>query len=165
MSRMQRISGWLAVALLAVVAGGGAAHAQNGNVPFVKQHIYNPAADPHADIAAALRQAQRQHKRVLLDFGGDWCGDCQVLDLYFHQSPNMQLLAQHFVLVHIEIGHMDHNVEVAKQYGVPLGKGVPALAVLDEHGMVLYAQQHGEFENMRHLESKNLTEFLNRWKD
>src|SRR5580698_314777 len=48
--------------------------------PAVKKHLYSAEADPKADIATALNQARQQHKRVILDFGGDWCGDCQVLD-------------------------------------------------------------------------------------
>src|ERR1019366_2207184 len=62
--------------------------------PFVAKHIYSETAKPGVDIAAALAAAKRGHKRVILDFGGDWCGDCQVLDIYFHQSPNAQLLAK-----------------------------------------------------------------------
>jgi thiol:disulfide interchange protein len=132
--------------------------------PIAKRHIYSETADPTADIAAALKQARLEQKRVLLDFGGDWCGDCQVLDIYFHQSPNDDLLAKNFILVHIFIGHMDKHVDVAEKYGVPLNKGVPALAVLDAHGKVLYSQKAGEFEDMRHMNAQSVTDFLNQWK-
>jgi thiol:disulfide interchange protein len=128
------------------------------------KHIYSETADPAADIAAALAQAKHEHKRVIVDFGGDWCGDCQVLDIYFHQSPNADLLQKHFVLVHVWIGHMDANLAIAEKYGVPLNKGVPALAVLDAHGKVVFAQKNGEFEDMRHMEPGSVTEFLEKWK-
>jgi thiol:disulfide interchange protein len=131
---------------------------------YTPKHIYSETANPVDDIAAALAQAKREHKRVLLDFGGDWCGDCQVLDLYFHQPPNDALLADHFVLVHVWIGHMDANLDVAKRYGVPIAKGVPALAVLGADGRLLYAQKAGEFEDMRHMEPASVTEFLETWK-
>jgi thiol:disulfide interchange protein len=131
---------------------------------FTKKHIYSETAHPTAEIAAALAQAKQQHKRVLLDFGGDWCGDCQVLDIYFHQSPNDRLLADHFVLVHVWIGHMDANLGVAEKYGVPISKGVPALAVLDASGKVVYAQATGEFEDMRHMNPASVTAFLEKWK-
>jgi thiol:disulfide interchange protein len=131
---------------------------------YTPKHIYSETANPSSDIAAALAQAKREHKRVLLDFGGDWCGDCQALDIYFHQPPNDALLADHFVLVHVWIGHEDANLDVAKRYGVPIGKGVPALAVLDADGRLLYAQKAGEFEDMRHMEPASVTEFLETWK-
>ena len=101
---------------------------------------------------------------MILDFGGDWCGDCQVLDIYFHQAPNDALLEKNFVLVHVWIGHEDANLDVAAKYGVPVTKGVPALAVLSANGKVLYAQATGQFRDMRHMEPGSVTEFLETWK-
>jgi thiol:disulfide interchange protein len=121
-------------------------------------------ANPKADIAAALAQAKHEDKRVLLDFGGDWCGDCQVLDIYFHQPANAALLDKHYVLVHVWIGQMDHNIGLAAKYGVPIAKGVPALAVLAPDGKVLYAQKTGEFDDMRHMDTSSVTQFLEKWK-
>jgi thiol:disulfide interchange protein len=152
------------VAVLAIAIAPIAQAAAQMTTPMVNKHLYSATADPTADIAAALKQARAEHKRIILDFGGDWCGDCQVLDIYFHQSPNADLLARHFLVVHIDIGHMDKNVGVAEKYGVPLNKGVPALAVIDADGKVLYSQKTGEFENMRNMDSRSVTEFLNRWK-
>ena len=81
--------------------------------PRVNKNLYSATADAKADIAAALTQAGRENKRIILDFGGNWCGDCQVLDIYFHQSPNAELLAKNFIVVHVDIGRMDKNVDVA----------------------------------------------------
>jgi thiol:disulfide interchange protein len=132
--------------------------------PAVKKHLYPADADPMNDITVALEQARHEHKRVILDFGGDWCGDCQVLDIYFHQSPNLELVENNFLIVHVDIGHMDKNLDVAEKYGIPLKKGVPALAVLDAKGNTLYSQDTGEFEDMRYMQSTSVTDFLNRWK-
>jgi thiol:disulfide interchange protein len=148
----------------ATVAQGPAAAPAPAPAPMVKRHIYSETADPKADIAAALAQAKREHKRVIVDFGGDWCGDCQVLDIYFHQAPNDDLLAKHFVLVHVWVGHIDTNLDIPEKYGVAIHKGVPALAVLAPDGSVVFAQKLGEFEKMRHMESSSVTEFLNQWK-
>lgn len=128
------------------------------------RHIYLYEANPTKDIAAAVTQARKQKKRIILDFGGDWCGDCQVLDLYFHQSPNAELLDQHFLLVHVDIGRYDHNTATAIKYKVPIDKGVPALAVLDSNGKLLFSQANKEFENMSKMTPQSVTEFLNQWK-
>jgi thiol:disulfide interchange protein len=127
----------------------------------VNKNLYSETANPTADINAALARARREHKRVLLDFGGNWCGDCQLLDIYYHQSPNAELLAKNFILVHINIGHMDKNVDVAKKYKVPITKGVPALAVIDANGNLLYSEREKEFE---HTSPEAINAFLNRWK-
>jgi thiol:disulfide interchange protein len=125
------------------------------------KNLYSETANPTADIAAALTRARREHKRIILDFGGNWCGDCQLLDIYYHQSPNAELLAKNFIVVHIDIGHMDKNVDVAKKYNVPITKGVPALAVIDAHGNLLYSEREKEFE---HTTPEAITAFLNHWK-
>ncbi|MEI9977841.1 MAG: thioredoxin family protein [Edaphobacter sp.] len=125
------------------------------------KNLYSETADPAADINAALVRARSEHKNVLLDFGGNWCGDCQLLDIYYHQSPNAELLDKNFIVVHINIGHMDKNVDVAKKYNVPITRGVPALAVLDAHGKLLYAEREKEFE---HTTAEDITAFLKRWK-
>lgn len=152
------------LALIATVAAVPNQAQAQLTTPFVKQHIYSETANPTTDIAAALKKARAEHKRVLLDFGGDWCPDCQVLDIYFHQQPNANLLAKHFVVVHVYIGRMDQNLDIPKKYDVPINKGVPALAVLDAHGKLLYSQQTGQFENMRNMSSSDVTAFLNKWK-
>jgi hypothetical protein len=59
---------------------------------------------------------------------------------------------------------MDANLDIAEQYGVPVAKGVPALAVLTERGNLLYSQKNGQFEAMRSMQSASVTEFLGQWK-
>ena len=152
----------IAAAVIGVLclAAGEDAHSQSGLFK-PNPHLYSESANPATDISAAVARASREHKRILLDFGGNWCGDCQVLDIYYHQSPNAELLAKYFILVHVNIGHMDQHVDIARKYNVPITKGVPALAVLDSHGKLLYAEHQKEFE---HATPSAITDFLNRWK-
>ncbi len=126
--------------------------------------IYPSPNQAKSDLAAALAASAATHKRVLLDFGGNWCTDCHVLDRYLHDSVNMSLLDANYVLVHVNVGRMTENLEIAERYQIQLRKGVPALAVLDEHGELIYSQRTGEFEAMRAMQSSAVTDFLVRWK-
>jgi thioredoxin 1 len=126
--------------------------------------IYPDPSVAKTEIRQALERARTQHKRVILDFGGNWCGDCQVLDIYFHDPANKSLLEENFELVDVNIGRYDANQDIADHYGIPLKRGVPALVVLSPDGKVLLAQTNGEFEKMRTLQSSDLTKFLNDWK-
>jgi thiol:disulfide interchange protein len=146
----------LVLAALLAIAAGTANSADRA--------IYPDPSQARADLAAALKTAAATHRRILLDFGGNWCPDCQVLDIYFHDARNKPILDAGFVLVDINIGRMDANLDLAEKYGVPLRRGVPALAVLGEHGELLYSQKNGEFEDMRNLQSAALTEFLEKWR-
>jgi thiol:disulfide interchange protein len=129
------------------------------------QDIYPAPSRASADLAAALASAAATHKRVIVDFGGNWCTDCHVLDSYFHDSTNKPILDANYILVHINIGHMDANVNIADRYQIPLKRGVPAVAVLDARGILLYSQKTGEFEAMRQMQSGAVTDFLVHWKD
>ena len=128
------------------------------------QELYPAPEQARTDLAAALRAARTAHKRVLLDFGGNWCGDCKVLDLYLHDGTNAPIVNANFVVVHINIGHMDENLELAEKYEIPLQRGVPALAVLSDTGKLLFSQKTGQFEAMRRMESSAVTQFLIQWK-
>ena len=132
---------------------------------WADQVFPNPAS-ARADIDAALAQAASSHKRVLVQFGANWCGDCKALDENFHKPENAALLSSHFVLVHVNVGDhgIDHNLDLAQSYGIPLSKGVPALAVLDADGHVVFSQKNGEFEAMHRMDPRSVNEFLVRWK-
>jgi thiol:disulfide interchange protein len=149
----------VAATLSSLVGSSLTALAQSGF--HVNKSLYSETANSADEIDAAERVAHHDHKRILLDFGGNWCGDCQVLDFYYHQAPNAELLARYYVVVHVNIGHMDHNLNIAAKYHVPISRGVPALAVLDANGNLLYAEHEKEFE---HSSPEAITAFLNRWK-
>jgi thioredoxin 1 len=134
--------------------------------PALADPLYPNPASARSDIDAALAQAAGAHKRVLIDFGANWCTDCKVLEQNFRKPENAALLATHFVLVRVNVGDsgIDHNVDLAQGYGVPLKKGVPALAVLEGDGRVVFSQTQGEFEAMRTMDPKSVNDFLTQWK-
>ena len=126
--------------------------------------IYAPGIDAHAEIRQALALAARQHKNVLVVFGANWCYDCHVLDLAFHRPDVETVLQKNYEVVHVDVGEGDKNQDLMQQYQVPMKKGIPALAVLDSNGKLLYSQQGGEFEKARALAPEEVLAFLNKWK-
>ena len=132
--------------------------------PLENKDIYRQGVDATQEIAEALRSAAASHKRVLVVFGGNWCFDCHVLDEAFHSPEIAPTLNRSFVVVHVDIGRMDKNLDVAKKYDVPLERGVPAIAVLDSDGKLLFSQKRGEFEAARSMAPEDILTFLNKWK-
>lgn len=153
---MLKTARFLALGILLIFAAGTANSAP--------RDIYPDPSQAGSDLAAALKTAAQTHKRVLIDFGGNWCGDCQVLDIYFHDPANLPLLEANFVVVHINVGHYDANLDIAEKYDIPLNRGVPALAVLSDKGALLYSQKTGQFAPMRRMESSAVTGFLVQWR-
>jgi len=126
--------------------------------------IYAPGVDAHTEIKTALAEAAREHKRVLVVFGANWCYDCHVLDLAFHRPDIESVLQKNFQVVHVDVGEGNKNQDLMQQYQVPMKKGIPAIAVLDSNGKLLYSQKGGEFEKARALAPEDVLAFLNQWK-
>jgi thioredoxin 1 len=158
---------WHKWTLIAALLLSAAAAAQFKRVPLQapaqpNPQLYKADANAAQDIRQALAAAGKQHKNVLLDFGGNWCLDCHVLDNAFHQPRIAPLLNSNFVLVHVDVGKYEKNLDLAKKYHVDLEKGVPSLAVLDAQGNVLYATR--DFERARVMSEEDVIQFLDKWK-
>jgi tetratricopeptide (TPR) repeat protein len=129
-----------------------------------KKELYAANADAKLEIAEAIKQATNENRRILLVFGGNWCYDCHVLDQALHQGEAGKIVSDKYLLVHVDIGEGEKNAELVKEYKIPLDKGVPAVAVLDADGKLLYSSGEGEFEAARRMLKKDLLKFLTRWK-
>jgi thioredoxin 1 len=130
----------------------------------MKKNIYPPDADARAEIKDAEEEAGKNHQRVLLVFGANWCYDCHVLDLALHRS-DFQGVMTGYEVVHVDIGDDGKkNNDLAQQFEVPLDKGVPSLAVVSSDGTLVVSQKNGEFEDARALTPEALLAFLNKWK-
>ena len=132
--------------------------------PAVKKDIYPAGVDARKEIAEAIAAAGKSRRRVLLIFGGNWCYDCHVLDEAFHTPEIAPTLNRSYVVAHIDIGEYDKNLDVAKEYEVPVERGVPAAAVLDRDGKLLFSQKNKEFEKAQSLAPEDILAFLNKWK-
>jgi hypothetical protein len=84
--------------------------------PMEQKDLYPASADAKAEIAEAVHRATGARKRVLVVFGGNWCYDCHVLEEAFHSPEISPTVEKSFEVVHVDIGQMDKNLDVAKQY-------------------------------------------------
>jgi thioredoxin 1 len=57
---------------------------------------------------------------------------------------------------------MDTNSDVAETYGVPLKKGIPAVAIISPGNKVLYVTKEGELASARKMGDQGIYEFFKR---
>ncbi len=122
--------------------------------------VYDEGADAKAQIRSTLAQAQAAQLPVLVVFGANWCGDCKMLDTAFKEGRSAPLIARSFKVVKVDVGRFDRNVDIAESYGVPLKKGIPAVAVLSAAGQVLYATRGGELADARGMGDQGVYDFF-----
>jgi protein disulfide-isomerase len=127
------------------------------------QGPYDEKADAHQQIAAAIAEAAKAHKNIVLVFGANWCPDCRALDAQMHKGDLATLIASDYEVVKVDIGRHDKNEDVAEKYHVPLKHGIPAMAVLDPDGNLLYAMDQGQFSDARHMSYESIRDFFVKW--
>lgn len=121
---------------------------QEKKVEVKKSTPYDEKADAKADIAAAVARAASENRRVLIQWGGNWCGWCVKLhDLYAKDATIRKELLYEYDIVYVDIGKWDKNQDLATLYGADLKTGVPYLTVLDGQGKVLANQETGVLES------------------
>ncbi len=111
--------------------------------------IYDEKADVKVLIADALVKAKKENLRVLVQWGGNWCGWCTRLHgLYKSDKDIAKKLLYEYVVVYADSGRPDDkNISLAESYGADLMKhGFPYLTILDADGKVLANQDTGSLE-------------------
>jgi protein disulfide-isomerase len=81
-----------------------------------------------------------------------------------HKPELAALIARSFVIVKVDVGRYDKNVDLAEKYKIPLKSGIPALAVLGAQGKLLYAMDQGQFADARHMSYESIKAFFEEWK-
>jgi thioredoxin 1 len=122
---------------------------------------YDEHANAPEQIRLALQAAQAAHKDVLLVFGANWCPDCRVLDATLHDKAATSI-SDRFVVVKVDVGQFDKNLDLAKRYEVPLRKGIPAAAVLSADDRLLYVTKAGELADAHRMGEPAIVDLFSR---
>jgi thioredoxin-related protein len=125
-------------------------------------HEYDPARDAAKDIDAAVAEAARSGRRVLLEVGGEWCIWCHRLDAFWEQYPDVaEFLDKNFVMVKINFSDDNENKEVLSRY--PEIPGYPHIFVVESDGSLLHSQDTGDLEEGDHHDRDKVMAFLEEW--
>jgi len=128
-----------------------------------EQPPYDEQADAHQQIAAAIAEASKAQKNIVLVFGANWCGDCRALNAQMHKDELAAIIASNYEVVKVDVGRFDKNRDIGEKFHMPLKHGIPALAVLDSNGNLLYAMDQGQFSNARSMSYESIKEFFVKW--
>jgi hypothetical protein len=124
--------------------------------------FYDPFADATADVAAALKQAKDRHKRVLIEFGANWCPGCLELSALLKENPEISAAwKKDFVLALVDY---DAARKVYEKYVSPdQQNGIPRLVVLDSNGSVLKSDDTSSLEQSNEIDPGKVKAFLAEW--
>jgi thiol:disulfide interchange protein len=180
---MIRSSGFHAFAFAVVMVCGSVTSAQSAapvaqpetkvepkEEPKAKLKVYDESADAKKQIDAALAKAKKNNRRVLIQWGANWCGWCIKLHGTFGSNREIaKQLMYEYDVVYVDVGQFNKHMEIAEGYGADLKKhGLPFLTVLDADGKAIANQETGSLEkkaesgkdNPMEHEPKLVLEFL-----
>jgi len=150
--------------LLAFTALLWTAHlaAQTPNATYQPVNVFDPKRDAAKDIDAAVAEARRTHRHVLIDVGGEWCIWCKYFDAFFEQHADLKKLRDdNYVEMKLNFSKQNENKAVLSRYGEI--EGYPHLIVLDETGKLLVSQETSVLEEGRGYNIKAVSDFLRKW--
>lgn len=168
---MRRLPAALAVAVLALAgtAPAVAAPAPKVSIDSYAQlktplpYPYNESANASAELDRALERAKKNGKRVLIDMGGNWCGDCRILAATLELPEMKAFVGRHFEMISVDVGRFDKNLQIPARYGVTERlAGVPAIMVVDpKSGQQLVSKAAvADLADARHMQPQDLADWL-----
>jgi thiol:disulfide interchange protein len=122
-------------------------------------HPYDETADAHAQVDAALAEGKRTGRTVLLDFGGNWCPDCRMLAGVFQEKPVADWMAQHFVVLTVDIGRRNKNMDISQRWGVTI-QGVPTVMMISPQGKLLNKDDPYGLADARSMSTQAVVDLL-----
>nr|WP_321984600.1 thioredoxin family protein [uncultured Lichenicoccus sp.] len=125
-------------------------------------HPYDTPAAAHDAVDAAVRQAKQSGRRVLIDFGANWCPDCRMLAGVLREAPVQPWVAQNFVPVSVNVDHFNVNMDIARRYGVVV-KAIPTVLIITPDGKLLNADGTLTLGNARTMSSQAVVDLLGKW--
>lgn len=158
---------WLVtLSFMTLVLCGGDALAGPGKPKLPP--IYDNKADGDQQIADALVRANLAHKRILLQFGANWCVWCHRLhDILNSDSKLKSLIRNEFEFVLIDVDQVEgerHNAALEARMGKPTKKGLPVLVVLNQRGIPLTTIYTEPLELGDSYDVKKVFAALDKWK-
>jgi thiol-disulfide isomerase/thioredoxin len=126
---------------------------------------YDEAANADRAVANAKARALAHHRLLLIDLGGNWCGDCRVLAGTMALPEVKAFVAAHYEVVTVDVGRFDKNLQIPAHYGIHQRlEGVPSLLIVDPRRDRLLDGGHvAALADARHMDPQSLADWLASW--
>jgi thiol-disulfide isomerase/thioredoxin len=156
----------LATPVLAAVPAPKPSIAKLEQLPVLTMQPYDEAANADAQVAAAFARAQKSHKRVLIDLGGNWCADCIILANFMKLPEMHRFMAAHYEEVSVDVGRFNRNLQIPARFGFTKKlEGVPALLIATPDGKLVNGDNIFATADARNMTPQALADYLARYAD
>lgn len=123
--------------------------------------VYDPKMDARRAIEGAVYRARSENKRVLIQWGGNWCPYCWKLrDLFEFDEPIRRLLADEYVMIMVDV---ESNQSLMEELEVE-PNALPYLTFIGADGRKVWDQDMEALEEGKHHTPEKVLAMLEHWK-
>ena len=134
------------------------------DLPIEEMRPYDENASADAAVDAAFSRAKKSHKRVLIDLGGNWCGDCIILDNVMKLDEVKRFVDAHYETVSIDVGRFNKNLQVPARFGITKRlEGVPSVLIATPDGKLVNAGHTAALADARSMTPQAIADWIAQW--
>ena len=111
---------------------------------------------------SALARARESGKKILVEYGGDWCGGAVSLAALLDRPAVAALIKRHFIHVRCRIGPDGHSMSPGIPIPVELD-AIPFFGLVDAEGRIVATQRTEPFEFLWWYRESKVVAFLQAW--
>jgi thioredoxin-related protein len=127
--------------------------------------LYNPKANAQKDIAAAIAEAKKENKFVLIQAGGNWCSWCIEFARFAKEDAKIDsVIKASFIWYHLNYSKENENKAMFAKFGYPQRFGYPVFIILNGNGERIHTQNSEYLENgAKGYNQQKVQNFLEMW--
>jgi hypothetical protein len=134
------------------------------DLPIVEMRPYDESANADTIVNAAFARAKKNHKRVLIDLGGNWCGDCIVLDNLMKLPEVKRFVDAHYEAVAVDVGRFNRNLQIPARFGITQRlEGVPSVLIATPDGKLVNAGHTAALADARNMTPQAVVDWIAQW--
>ena len=122
--------------------------------------------DPHRnsfdDLSAAMEEAKRTKRNILIEVGGEWCEWCHIMDEFYTKNPQLLALRdKNYVIMKADVSENHPNAKFLSQF--PRIDGAPHIFILDAFGKLVRSEDTSELEDGQSYSVERFKKFLEKY--
>ena len=134
------------------------------DLPIEEMRPYDETANADAAVNAAFARAKKSHKRVLIDLGGNWCGDCIILDNMMQLPEMKRFVDAHYETVSVDVGRFNRNLQIPARFGITKRlEGVPTVLIATSDGKLVNEGHTAALADARSMTPQSIADWIAQW--
>jgi thiol-disulfide isomerase/thioredoxin len=133
-------------------------------LPIVERAPYDDHANADTAVANAFARAKKSGKRVFIDMGGNWCGDCIILSNFMELPEIKAFVKAHYEVAVVNVGRFDTNLQIPARFGITQRlEGVPAVIIAEPNGKFVNPGHVAALADARSMMPQAIADWIAQW--